>query len=185
MAEPIEIQVWQGEIAELEVDGIVIPASESLFMTAPVAAAVKRVAGDDVERAAVARGPLAPGEALVTDGGRLPTQYVIHTVAVGHDRRADVDRLAAAVEAALAIIEHLGLQRVAMAPLGAERGVFAPADAAETILDSIEARARRGDRLPASIVLAVGPAEVAAFRAAADAHAGARVPAPARLEDSR
>jgi O-acetyl-ADP-ribose deacetylase (regulator of RNase III) len=183
MAEPIEIQVWQGEIAELEVDGIVIPASESLFMTSPVAAAVKRAAGDDVERAAVARGPLAPGQSLVTPGGRLPSPYVIHAVAVGHERRADADRLAAAVESALALAEHLGMQRVAMAPLGAERGVFAPAEAAGTILQAIAARATRGDRLPASLVFAVGVAEAPAFRAAVEAHA--RVPARHQLEDSR
>ena len=38
MTLPIEIEIWQGEIAELEVDALVIPANESLFMTAPVAA---------------------------------------------------------------------------------------------------------------------------------------------------
>jgi O-acetyl-ADP-ribose deacetylase (regulator of RNase III) len=36
MAIPIEIDVWQGEIAELEVDAILVPANESLFMTTPV-----------------------------------------------------------------------------------------------------------------------------------------------------
>jgi O-acetyl-ADP-ribose deacetylase len=185
MAEPIEIQVWQGEIAELEVDGIVIPASESLFMTAPVAAAVKRVAGDDVERAAVARGPLAPGQALVTPGGRLPTPYVIHAVAVGHDRQPDRDRLASAIDAALAIAEHLGLERLAMAPLGAERGVFTPAESAEVLFGAIAERIRRGDRMPGSMVLTVGPAEAAAFRAAADAFASSRTGVPSELAEGR
>ena len=37
MAEPIEIDVWQGDIAELEVDAVVVAASESLFMTAGAA----------------------------------------------------------------------------------------------------------------------------------------------------
>ena len=42
MAVPIEIDVWQGEIAELEVDAIIVPANESLFMTNPLARTVKR-----------------------------------------------------------------------------------------------------------------------------------------------
>ena len=46
MAEPVEIDVWQGEIAELEVDAVVVAASESLFMTAGAATGVKRRAGD-------------------------------------------------------------------------------------------------------------------------------------------
>ena len=86
MAEPIEIDVWQGEIAELEVDAVVVAASESLFMTAGAATSVKRHAGDEVERAAVEQGPIAPGTAVATSGGDLPAPYVIHAVAVGHDR---------------------------------------------------------------------------------------------------
>ena len=49
MGLPIDIEIWRGEIAELEVDAIVVPANESLFMTNPVAAAVKRLAGEEVE----------------------------------------------------------------------------------------------------------------------------------------
>ena len=30
-----EIDVWQGDISELEVDAIIVPANESLFMTGP------------------------------------------------------------------------------------------------------------------------------------------------------
>ena len=51
MAGPIEIDVWQGEIAELEVDALVVPANESLFMTSRAAASVKRHGGDAIERA--------------------------------------------------------------------------------------------------------------------------------------
>ena len=77
MAEPIEIDVWQGEIAELEVDAVVVAASESLFMTAGAATSVKRRAGAEVERAAVEQGPIAPGTAVATTGGELPAPCVI------------------------------------------------------------------------------------------------------------
>ena len=59
----IEIDVWQGEIAELEVDALVVAANESLFMTAGVAASVKRHGGDEIERDAVDQGP-SPGNAI-------------------------------------------------------------------------------------------------------------------------
>ena len=102
MTGPIEIDVWQGDIAELEVDALIVGANESLFMTAGAAASVKRRGGSQVERAAVAQGPIAPGHAIVTGGGSLASPYVIHAVAVGHDRIPDPARLRSAVLAALA-----------------------------------------------------------------------------------
>jgi len=101
MAERVDIDVWQGEIAELEVDAVVVAASESLFMTAGAATVVKQRAGAEVERAAVEQGPIGPGMAVATYGGDLPAPYVIHAVAVGHDRIADPATLEAAVRSAL------------------------------------------------------------------------------------
>lgn len=170
MALPIEIEIWRGEIAELEVDAIVIPANESLFMTAPVAAAVKRAAGAEVESAAVSQGPVAAGSAVVTPGGRLAAPYVVHAVGVGHDLRPDVDRLRRAVVASLRAVEHLSLRRIAVAPLGTERGVFPPADAAAILLDELIAHAERGTGSPESVVLAVTRGdELTDFRAELEA----------------
>lgn len=141
MAEPIEIDVWQGEIAELEVDAIIVAANESLFMTAGAGASLKRAGGDEIERAAVDQGPIRPGSAVATGGGSLVAPYVIHTVAVGHDRRADPNMLKGAIRAALAFAEPLQLRRIAMAPLGVEHGAFAAADAAEIIVSTLLAEA--------------------------------------------
>jgi O-acetyl-ADP-ribose deacetylase (regulator of RNase III) len=137
MAEPIEIDVWQGELAELEVDALVVAASESLFMTAGAGASVKRRGGDEIERAAVDQGPIPPGSAVATGGGTLPAPYVIHTVAVGHDRVADPAVLAAAVRAALDYAEPLQLRRIAVAPLGVEHGAFTASDAAPIIVATL------------------------------------------------
>lgn len=137
MAGPIEIDVWQGEIAELEVDALVVGSSESLFMTGGAAASVKRLGGPRIESAAVAQGPIEPGRAVVTAGGQLAAPYVIHAVAVGHDRRADADRLRSAVRAALAYCEPLRLQRIAIAPLGTEYGAFRVDEAADLLVASI------------------------------------------------
>jgi O-acetyl-ADP-ribose deacetylase len=173
MAEPIEIEVWQGEISELEVDAIVIPANESLFMTTSLAASVKRHGGDEVERDAVAQGPVEVGRAVVTGGGRLAAPYVIHAVAVGHELVADAGRLRAALDAALAAVEHLGLRRIAVTPLGAERGVFTPADATQIVLEAVAAQAARGTGHPESVVIAVARADdLAAVRAVLEAVTG-------------
>jgi O-acetyl-ADP-ribose deacetylase (regulator of RNase III) len=164
---PIEIDVWQGEIAELEVDAILVPANESLFMTTPVGRAVRQRAGESVERDAVQQGPVKAGSAVVTGGGDLAAPYVVHVVAVGHDLRADPERLSRALDAALQLTGRLGLRRVAIAPIGTERGVFDADQAAAALLSVLQSRASAQEPLPSSLVVAVpGPAEATAYRLA-------------------
>jgi O-acetyl-ADP-ribose deacetylase (regulator of RNase III) len=137
MAAPIEIDVWQGDIAELEVDALVVSANESLFMTGGAAAAVKRRGGEEIERAAVEQGPVSTGTAIVTPAGSLAASYVIHAVAVGHDRAAEPARLRGALDAALAFAQPLQLRRLAMALIGVDFGTFPPDEAAIHLVDAI------------------------------------------------
>jgi O-acetyl-ADP-ribose deacetylase (regulator of RNase III) len=166
MPPPIEIDVWQGDIGELEVDALIIPANESLFMTAGPAAAVRRRSGEELEREAVAQGPIAPGSAVVTGGGPLAAAYVIHAVAVGHNLRADPGTLRRAVDAALAFAEPLQLRRVAIACLGTEHGAFAPDDAATILVEAL--LAREADVPEWVVVATANPAETRAVAAALD-----------------
>ena len=164
---PIEIDVWQGEIGELEVDAILIPANESLFMTTPVGRAVKLRAGEHIERDAVAQGPVAAGTAVVTAGGGLAAPYIIHVVGVGHDLVADEERLQNAIDAALEAAARLGLHRLAFAPIGVERGVFDAERAAAVVAGVLERRSATGGALPSRLAVVVSsPAEAAAYRAA-------------------
>ncbi len=175
VAAPIEIDVWQGEIAELEVDALIVPANESLFMTAGPAASVKRHGGEIVERAAVDQGPILSGGAVVSPGGVLAASYVIHTVAVGHDLRADPDRLRAALAAAFDFVRPLQLRRVALTLLGTERGAFTPEDSAAIVVPFLVARRAEPDLLESVVIVTGSPAETRAVVAAlehAQAEAG-------------
>lgn len=138
MASPIEIDVWQGEIAELEVDALVVAANESLFMTAGAAASVKRLGGEEIERNAVDQGPTESGNAIATHAGSLAAAYIIHAVGVGHERTADRERLTAAIRAALSFAAPLQLRRLAFSLIGTEHGVFTPAEAADALLAELE-----------------------------------------------
>jgi O-acetyl-ADP-ribose deacetylase (regulator of RNase III) len=111
-------------------------------MTAGAATGVKATRGPEVERAAVEQGPIAPGMAVATYGGDLPAPYVIHAVAVGHDRIADPGTLEAADRAALGFAEPLQLRRIAIALLGIEHGVFTPARRAAVLVPAVIDAAR-------------------------------------------
>jgi O-acetyl-ADP-ribose deacetylase (regulator of RNase III) len=175
MAIPIEIDVWQGEIAELEVDAIMVPANESLFMTTAVGRAVRVRAGESVERAAVDQGPVEAGNAVVTGGGQLAAPYCIHVVGVGHDLKPDAQRLGRAIDVGLQLASRMGLSRLAIAPVGTERGVFDPERAAAILADVLATRAAAGQPLPTSLVVAVTTSgEASAYRSALSALRAAR-----------
>ena len=162
MAGSIEIDVWQGEIAELEVDAIVVAANESLFMTVGPAAAVKRRGGDAIERAAVEQGPVGPGTAVATHGGALAAAYVIHAVGVGHERIPDRDRLASAIRSALDLAAPLQLRHVATSLIGVEHGTFEPADAADVLVGELTRASAEGRGPEAVVIVTVAAAETAA-----------------------
>jgi O-acetyl-ADP-ribose deacetylase len=143
-------------------------------MTSGAGASVKRHGGEEIERAAVDQGPTPPGSAVATSGGSLAAPYVIHAVAVGHDRIADPAVLAGAVRAALALAEPLQLRRIAIAPLGVEHGAFTAAEASAVLVATLREVAPTTPI--GSVVLA--SSHVAEVRALADAlqaaEAGAR-----------
>lgn len=163
MAAPIEIDVWQGDIAELEVDALVVSATETLFMTTGAAGAVKRRGGEEIESSAVDQGPIAAGSAVVTHAGTLAAGYVIHAAAVGHDRVADPDRLTAALRAALAFAGPLQLRRIAIALPGVEFGVFPAEEAARHLVATLRAT---DAPLEGVVIATANPSEASAVRAA-------------------
>jgi O-acetyl-ADP-ribose deacetylase (regulator of RNase III) len=104
---------------------------------------------------------------------------VIHAVAVGHDLKADPERLRSAIRGTLQAVEHLSLRRIALAPLGTERGVFPPSEAATLLLDEILTHAERRTGSPESMVIAVSRhEELTAFVAALDAVRSRTIPTP-------
>jgi O-acetyl-ADP-ribose deacetylase len=74
------IEVFVGDITELEVDAIVNAASRSLAGGGGVDGAIHAVAGPELVRASRALGPIETGSAVITPGFRLPARYVIHAV---------------------------------------------------------------------------------------------------------
>lgn len=171
MAGQIEIDVWQGEIAELEVDALIVSANESLFMTAGAAASVKRHGGAEIERDAVDQGPTEPGTAIATRAGSLAAGYVIHAIGVGHDRIPDRERLAAAIRTALRFSEPLQLRRVAFSVVGVEHGAFTADEAAEVLVDELT---RTEDELPLLETIVIATTNAVETRAVTKALAARR-----------
>jgi O-acetyl-ADP-ribose deacetylase len=78
------VELVQGDLTRESVDAVVNAANSSLMGGGGVDGAIHRAGGpailEECKRIRAERGPLPPGEAVITTGGRLPCRYVIHTV---------------------------------------------------------------------------------------------------------
>jgi O-acetyl-ADP-ribose deacetylase (regulator of RNase III) len=103
-------------------------------MGAGVAGALKRAGGTEIEREAVAKGPIGIGEAVVTSGGALPAKYVIHAAAMGQDLRTDRSKISKSTRNALNRAKEIGATSIAFPALGTGVGGFPPEEAADAMI---------------------------------------------------
>ncbi len=111
-------EIVDGDITQLEVDAIANAANDHLWMGAGVAGAIKRAGGDEIEREAVAKGPIPVGSAVATSGGRLAAAHVIHGAVMGQDLRTSTELIAQTTRSCLEVADELGARSVALPAFG-------------------------------------------------------------------
>ena len=166
------IDLWNGDICDLEVDAIVNPANLSLWMSTGVAGAIKRAGGDEIEFAAVRQAPVPLGEAIVTDGGTLAARAVIHAVSLDRDRRSSGPVIEAAVRSAMARAREIEARSVAFPALGTGVGGFPLDEAARITVDTVRDELGRSPGIEHVTFALRGAAAYQAFHAAIEASAG-------------
>lgn len=158
------IRLARLDIAALDVDAVVNAANDQLWMGAGVAGAIKRAGGEEIEREAVAKGPIRVGEAIATGAGRLRARYVIHAAVMGQDLRTDAGKIRRATASALARANELRLRSVALPTLGTGVGGFPLGECARLMLGEVERHLRGGSSLVDVVFALRGDDAVAAFR---------------------
>lgn len=131
----IKIEVYQGDITQLELDALVNAANNRLWMGGGVAGALKRVGGKEIEDEAVKKGPIPVGEAVVTGAGKLKTKYIIHAAVMGQDLKTDAEKIRQATRNSLLRGDELGIKSLAFPALGTGVGGF-PLDECARIMIS-------------------------------------------------
>jgi O-acetyl-ADP-ribose deacetylase len=135
----MELDVVSADIATLEVDAIANAANDHLWMGAGVAGALKRAGGEEIEREAMAKGPIPVGTAVATGAGKLAARYVIHGAVMGQDLRTSGDLIARTTRACLEVADGLGCASLALPAFGTGVGGFSLDECAELMV--AEARA--------------------------------------------
>src|SRR5690242_13545071 len=135
----MHLEVVEGDIAALEVDAVANAANDHLWMGAGVAGALKRAGGAEIEREAVAKGPIPLGSAVETGAGRLPARWVIHGAVMGQDLRTDAGLVRETTRSCLRLADDLGATSMALPAFGTGVGGFPLDECARIMVE--EARA--------------------------------------------
>ena len=85
-----------------DTDAIVNAANNHFWM-----GAIKRKGGSQIETNAVSQSPVEIGGAVITTGGTLNANHVIHAADTGQDQRTDLDKVGAATRSTLALAHEL------------------------------------------------------------------------------
>ena len=151
---PYTIEVVKGDITKLGVDAIVNPANSLMIMGGGVAGAIKRVGGYEIEVEARRYAPVPVGEAIVTSAGKLSAKYIIHAPTMERPAmRTTVDKVRAAVRAALRKASELGVTSIAFPGMGTGVGGLDPNEAAKVMVEEITKYLSRGLIKPSRIIL--------------------------------
>jgi O-acetyl-ADP-ribose deacetylase (regulator of RNase III) len=161
-----EIELWHGDICEVEVDAIVNAANVSLWMATGVGGALKRAGGDEIEVAAVRQAPVPLGGAIVTPAGRLPARCVIHAVSLDRDRRTSGPVIDAAVRSAMARARDVSATSIAFPALGTGIGGYPLGEAARITVAAVRDELGRSPSIERVVLVLRSPAAYAAFETA-------------------
>ncbi|MFP3228832.1 MAG: macro domain-containing protein [Nitrososphaeria archaeon] len=117
------LELMKCDITELEVDAIVNAANGMLKMGGGVAGAIRRKAGDEVQRECdewVRRnGPVPVGGAAITGAGRLRAKYVVHAVGPIWGEGDEERKLRSAFESSVRLAEEHGVRSIAFPAISA------------------------------------------------------------------
>ena len=159
---PLELEVVEGDIAALEVDAVANAANDRLWMGAGVAGALKRAGGEEIEREAVAKGPIVLGDAVATGAGRLPAGWVIHAAVMGQDLRTSAEAIASATPRTHEVADEIGAESLALPAFGTGVGGFPLDECARLMVAAV--RAHEPSTLRRVMFAVYGTEAEAAFR---------------------
>jgi O-acetyl-ADP-ribose deacetylase (regulator of RNase III) len=162
----MRLEVVEGDITQLDVDAIANAANNHLWMGAGVAGAIKRAGGKEIEREAVAKGPIEVGDAIATEAGSLKARHVIHGAVMGQDLRTNAELVRRTTGRCLDVADELGCHSLALPAFGTGVGGF-PLDECARIMVAA-ARAHQAATLERVVFAVFGDEAKREFEAALD-----------------
>lgn len=137
------IECVHGDIVrQPDMGAIVNAANAELMPGGGVAGAIHHAAGPDLMAECAPLAPIAPGEAVITGGHRLPNRYVIHCLGpvYGRDEPADA-LLASCYQHALGLADQRDLSSIAFPAISTGAFGYPMSSAARVALGTVVSQA--------------------------------------------
>ena len=172
MTNKFAIEIIEGDITAQSVDAIVNAANTSLLGGGGVDGAIHRAAGPELLAECRKLGGCPTGQARITNGYRLPSRWVIHTVGpVWHGGEHGEDALlAACYRNSLAFAGPYGLRSIAFPAISTGAYGFPLERAASIAVSEVRRVLSREEVETRVIFVCFGSAAVSSFQQALNEH---------------
>lgn len=151
-----QLELVEGDITELDVDGIVNAANDQLQLGTGVAGAIRSKGGPSIQEECDRIGGTPVGTAVMTGAGNLKARWVIHAVGPRMGEGDEDKKLAAAVRAALALADRRGLKSIALPAISTGNFGFPVQRAARIMLTEAHRFLQGGTKLERVVLCLYG-----------------------------
>ncbi len=150
--EGTQLELIEGDITELDVDAIVNAATEDLQLGSGVAETIREKGGPSIQDECDRIGGTPVGTAVITGGGDLTADHVIHAVGPQAGEGDDDRKLASAVRASLALADRHGLKSLALPAISTGSAGFPMDRCARVLLTEVYRYLQGGTKIERVVV---------------------------------
>ncbi len=137
------IEIWEGDITQLEVDAIVNAANTKLWLGTGVAGAIRTRGGPIIQKQCneiLQKYPIKEiplGEAAITSGGELKAKWVIHAASMGSGVLTTSISLEDSTKSSLLRVEEKQIKSMAFPAIGTGVAGFSMRECANIMLRAV------------------------------------------------
>ncbi|GEM_PF-1394908 len=129
-------EILEANFSTIKADCLIFPTNNYLWMGNEITTNIKKLAGGKVEQEALQQAPANTGTAIVTSGGSLPFEFLIHAVCMEQDCKINDLNLKQSVLSSLNIMVEKKCTKAVLIPFFLANSGLSIFKTAEIIIDN-------------------------------------------------
>ena len=159
------VRLEKGDLTAMEIEAIVFYASPDLQLGSGFGSAIAARGGPAIQEELNKTGNLPVGEAVITEAGRLNSDFIVHAVGPRFQEKDTEAKLRTTMQNAIDAANKKGIKKIAFPPMG--RGFYGiPLDTcAKIMVEEINNKMANGSSLEEVVICVLDNREYKAFEA--------------------
>jgi len=159
------IRLEKGDLTAMEIEAIVFYASPDLQLGSGFGSAIAARGGPSIQEELKAFGTASVGQAVVTEAGRLNSNFIVHAVGPRFQEKDTETKLRTTMQNTIDTANKKGIKKIAFPPMG--RGFYGiPLDTcAKIMVEEINSKLSNGTSLEEVVICVLDNREYEAFEA--------------------